>query len=77
MGFKNSGLTAWRNYGDSPVALTPVDATTQSFSDNSWLTDSQIVLMKTKEVEPGQIGYFEFYLAPSAQPLAVLWRISN
>ncbi|MFH1172992.1 MAG: hypothetical protein V1692_00505, partial [bacterium] len=66
VGFKNIGLLGWQSYGNEPAVLVPRDIATQSFSDNSWLTNDQIVFMKDQTVEPGQIGYFEFYLSPNS-----------
>lgn len=66
IGFKNTGLVSWKSYGNEPVVLAPKDTVSQSFSDVSWLTDDQIVFLKGQETEVGQIGYFEFYLSPSA-----------
>ncbi len=62
--FKNTGVVGWKNYGNEAVRLVAIDTTTQSFYDQSWLTNEQVALMKTKEAEKGETGEFTFNLLP-------------
>lgn len=65
--FKNTGIVGWKSYGDEPARLVAIDTTTQSFYDQSWLTNDQVALMKTKEVPQGETGEFVFKLLSPAK----------
>lgn len=68
VGFKNTGTKTWQNSGKQFVSIYTVSPYYHNcvFADLSWFSPSQIK-MTTKEVKPGEIGYFNFNLKAPAK----------
>lgn len=67
--FKNIGTATWTNEGEYFVALNVTNPTsrTSTFHDETWLEYYRPAKLSQKEVKPGEIGRFEFYLKSPEQ----------
>ncbi len=70
VGFKNTSKNIiWRNASKNYASLYTIGPRYRksAFADKSWLTQNHVGKLATKQVKPGEIGYFEFRLrAPDA-----------
>lgn len=67
--FKNTGTATWTNEGQYFVALNVTNpaSRTSSFQDETWIEYYRPAKLSQKEVKPGEIGKFEFYLKSPEQ----------
>jgi len=67
--FKNIGTATWTNDGEYFVALNVTNPTsrTSNFQDETWLEYYRPAKLSQKQVKPGEIGRFEFYLKAPEQ----------
>ena len=68
--FKNTGEATWYNYGDHPIRLgTSHNQDRNSpFYKHTWISENRPATLVEKEVKPGGIGTFQFYLLAPTTP---------